>query len=100
LIKALIGYIVSLLVIITMFAIVLQDFNEQMEINKVMITMLKTDIKDLESVQLESIKVEPHKHSNEMLVKKDDYEKDLYNLNWQLKAIEERVIELQRYHSP
>ena len=98
-IKALIGYIVSLLVIITMFAIVLQDFNEQMEINKIMIEMLDAELDKIQSID-QQIKVEPHKHNNEMLVNKDDYEKDIYNLNWQLKAIEERVIELQRYHSP
>lgn len=82
-----------------MFAIVLQDFNEQMEINKIMIEMLDAELDKIQSID-QQIEVEPHKHSNEMLVKKDDYEKDLYNLNWQLKAIEERVIELQRYHSP
>ena len=82
-----------------MFAIVLQDFNEQMEINKIMIEMLDAELDKIQSID-QQIKVEPHKHNNEMLVNKDDYEKDIYNLNWQLKAIEERVIELQRYHSP
>ena len=98
-IKALIGYIISLLVLITMFAIVLQDFNEQLEINRIMIEMVQTDMNQIESIEPQ-IEVEPHSHNNLDLVSKSDYEKDLYNLNWQLSAIEERVIEIQRRLSP
>ena len=93
------GYIISLLVIITMFAIVLQDFNEQMEINRIMIEMLDSELDKIQSVD-QQIKVEPHTHNNQDLVDQYQYEKDLYNLNWQLSAIEERVIEIQRRLSP
>jgi len=99
LIKALVGYIISLLVIITMFAIVLQDFNEQMEINRIMIEMLDGELDKIQSID-QQIEVEPHKHNNNDLVDQYQYEKDLYNLNWQLSAIEERVIEIQRRLSP
>ena len=44
--------------------------------------------------------VQPHKHSNDQFVTKEDYEKDLYNINWQLKAIEERVVDIQARLSP
>ena len=98
-IKALTGYIISLLVIITMFAIILDDFNEQMEINRIMIEMLGDEISKIESIE-QQIEVEPHKHNNKDLVDQYQYEKDLYNLNWQLSAIEERVIELQRRLAP
>ena len=93
------GYIISLLVIITMFAIVLQDFNEQMEINRIMIEMLDSELDKIQSVN-HQVKVEPHTHNNKGLVDFYTYEKDLYNLNWQLSAIEERVIEIQRRLSP
>jgi len=99
LIKALMGYIISLLVIITMFAIVLQDFNEQMEINRIMIEMLDSELDKIQSLD-QQIEVEPHTHNNQNMVNKNDYQKDLYNLNWQLSAIEERVIEIQRRLSP
>ncbi|MDC0595534.1 hypothetical protein OAP09_02490 [Acidimicrobiia bacterium] len=98
-IKALVGYIISLLVIITMFAIVLQDFNEQMEINRIMIEMLDGELDKIQSID-QQIEVEPHKHNNQDLVDQYQYKKDLYNLNWQLSAIEERVIEIQRRLSP
>ena len=93
------GYIISLLVIITMFAIVLQDFNEQMEINRIMIEMLDSELDKIQSID-QQIEVEPHAHNNQDLVDQYQYEKDLYNLNWQLSAIEERVIEIQRRLSP
>ena len=82
-----------------MFAIVLQDFNEQMEINRIMIEMLDAEMDKIQSLD-QQIEVEPHTHSNQNMVNKNDYEKDLYNLNWQLSAIEERVIEIQRRLSP
>ena len=82
-IKALVGYIISLLVIITMFAIVLQDFNEQMEINRIMIEMLDGELDKIQSID-QQIEVEPHTHNNQDLVDQYQYEKDLYNLNWQL----------------
>ena len=44
--------------------------------------------------------VEPHTHSNEDLVKLEDYEAIVRNINWQLKAIEERVVEIQARLSP
>nr|BAR14951.1 hypothetical protein [uncultured Mediterranean phage uvMED] len=82
-----------------MFAIVLQDFNEQLEINRIMIEMLDTEMDKFQSLD-QQIEVEPHKHNNQNMVNKNDYQKDLYNLNWQLSAIEERVIEIQRRLSP
>ena len=82
-----------------MFAIVLQDFNEQLEINRIMIEMLDTELDKFQSLD-QQIEVEPHKHNNQNMVNKNDYQKDLYNLNWQLSAIEERVIEIQRRLSP
>lgn len=82
-----------------MFAIVLQDFNEQMEINRIMIEMLDGELDKIQSID-QQIEVEPHKHNNQDLVDQYQYEKDLYNLNWQLSAIEERVIEIQRRLSP
>ena len=41
-----------------------------------------------------------HSHSNEDLVKLKHYEDKIRNLEWQLKAIEERVVEIQRRLSP
>ena len=82
-----------------MFAIVLQDFNEQLEINRIMIEMLDTEMDKFQSLD-QQIEVKPHTHNNQNMVNKNDYQKDLYNLNWQLSAIEERVIEIQRRLSP
>ena len=50
-----------------MFAIILEDFNEQMEINRIMIEMLDGELDKIQSID-QQIEVEPHKHNNQDLV--------------------------------
>lgn len=96
-VKQLLGYIVALLIVITMFAFVLQDLNEQIYKQNLVIESLKEHTHEMES----TVKVvEPHTHNNEDLVKLEDYEAIVRNINWQLKAIEERVVEIQARLSP
>ena len=65
-VKQLLGYIVALLIVITMFAFVLQDLNEQIYEQNLVIERLKEHTHEMES----TVKVvEPHTHSNEDLVK-------------------------------
>ena len=47
-----------------------------------------------EKIYIENINI------NEDLVKLEDYEDKIRNLEWQLKAIEERVVEIQARLSP
>ena len=80
-----------------MFAFILDDLNKQIYQQNLVIESLMDHTHEVESsVQT----VEPHKHNNEDLVSKQDYEWDIYNINWQLKAIEERVVEIQARLSP
>ena len=80
-----------------MFAFVLQDLNEQIYKQNLVIEQLKEHTHEMEStVQIP----QPHKHINDEFVTKEDYEMDLYNINWQLKAIEERVVDIQARLSP
>ena len=99
-IKYLGGYIASLLCLIFVFAIVLTDINDQLEEQRAMINVLMAhehEIKQQENIVFE---VEPHKHQNENLVDKKVFDDAIYNINWQLKAIEERVVEIQARLSP
>ncbi len=96
-VKQLLGYIVALLLVITMFAFVLQDLNEQIYKQNLVIEQLKEHTHEMEStVQIP----QPHKHINDDLVKLEDFEQVVRNINWQLKAIEERVVEIQARLSP
>ena len=96
-VKQLLGYIVALLIVITMFAFVLQDLNEQIYEQNLVIEQLKKHTHEMEStVQIP----QPHKHINDDLVKLEDFEQVVRNINWQLKAIEERVVEIQARLSP
>ena len=95
-VKQLLGYIVALLIVITMFAFILQDLNEQIYEQNLVIESLMDHTHEVEN----KVVVQPHKHSNDQFVTKEDYEKDLYNINWQLKAIEERVVDIQAILSP
>ena len=96
-VKQLLGYIVALLLVITMFAFVLQDLNEQIYEQNLVIDQLKKHTHEMEStVQIP----QPHKHINDDLVKLEDFEQVVRNINWQLKAIEERVVEIQARLSP
>ena len=95
-VKQLLGYIVALLIVITMFAFVLQDLNEQIYEQNLVIESLMDHSHEVES----TVVVQPHKHTNDEFVNKEDYEMDLYNINWQLKAIEERVVDIQARLSP
>ena len=83
-----------------MFAIIITDMNEKIDEQTAMINVLMAhehEIKQQENIVFE---VEPHKHQNENLVNKKDFEEIIYNINWQLKAIEERVVEIQARLSP
>ena len=96
-VKQLLGYMVALLIVITMFAFVLQDLNEQIYEQNLVIERLKEHTHEMEStVQMP----QPHKHINDDLVKLEDFEQVVRNINWQLKAIEERVVEIQARLSP
>ena len=83
-----------------MFAMIITDMNEKIDEQTAMINVLMAhehEIKQQENIVFE---VEPHKHQNENLVDKKDFEEIIYNINWQLKAIEERVVEIQARLSP
>ena len=96
-VKQLLGYIVALLLVITLFAFVLQDLNEQIYEQNLVIESLMDHTHEIEStVQIP----QPHKHINDDLVKLEDFEQVVRNINWQLKAIEERVVEIQARLSP
>ena len=43
---------------------------------------------------------QPYQHINDDLVKLKYFEQIVTNINWQLKAIEERVVEIQARLSP
>ena len=96
-VKQLLGYIVALLILITMFAFVLQDLNERIYEQNLVIERLMDHTHEMES----TVKVvEPHTHINDELVKLEYFEQVIANINWQLKAIEERVVEIQARLSP
>ena len=76
-----------------MFAMIITDMNEKIDEQTAMINVLMAhehEIKQQENIVFE---VEPHKHQNENLVDKKVFDDAIYNINWQLKAIEERVVE-------
>ena len=99
-IKYLGGYIASLLCLIFVFAIVLTDINDQLEEQRAMINVLTAHEHELKQTENIVFEVEPHKHQNENLVDKKVFDEAIYNINWQLKAIEERVVEIQARLSP
>ena len=83
-----------------MFAMIITDMNEKIDEQTAMINVLMAhehEIKQQENIVFE---VEPHKHQNENLVDKKVFDDAIYNINWQLKAIEERVVEIQARLSP
>ena len=88
-VKQLLGYIVALLLVITMFAFVLQDLNEQIYEQNLVIEKLKEHTHEMEStVQIP----QPHKHINDDLVKLEDFEQVVRNINWLLFAFVRRVM--------
>ena len=83
-----------------MFAMIITDLNDKIDEQTAMIDVLmdhEHEIKQQENIVFE---VEPHKHQNENLVDKKVFDEAIYNINWQLKAIEERVVEIQARLSP
>ena len=83
-----------------MFAMIITDLNDKIDEQTAMINVLMDHEHDLKQTENIVFKVEPHKHANENLADKKDFEEIIYNINWQLKAIEERVVEIQARLSP
>ena len=83
-----------------MFAMIITDLNDKIDEQTAMINVLMDHEHDLKQTENIVFEVEPHKHANENLVDKKDFEEIIYNINWQLKAIEERVVEIQARLSP
>ena len=97
--KTFTGYIIALLFLILAFGLKVKDLNEQIATqNEVIQEISSHQHEELDQLSME-IQMILHNQKEE-LVGHNDYEDRFFNINWQLKALEERVVELQRFHSP
>ena len=98
--RTLAGWIVSLIILIMMFAIVLDDINEQLEVNKMLIDKINSHTHEEEFISIhEKIYIVEHQHDEELVGIKQ-YEDKIRNLEWQLSTMEDRIVEIQRRLSP